>query len=109
MVNPHGPQQSSHTNNIAAPVLPLETGLVTFLMALSLILMPLPQHQSSQALDAMLLGATGFILFFAAKISLFLHGAWGTWGPAPMRLPYKLAYVTGYLLMVLSAIGLYRV
>lgn len=104
-----GPQESSQTTHFAVSALPLETGLVASAMALSLILVPLPQSPGSQAVDVMLLGLTGFVLFLVAKMSLILRGSWSTWGPSPMRLPFKLSYVTGYLLMVFSTIGLFTV
>jgi hypothetical protein len=101
MLNDPGKRQIAPTLGI-----PVEAALVATAMALTLVALPIPSKTVPLVDDAMLLGFSGFLLFFISKVSLFSRGVWATWGPTPMTLPFKLTYFLGYLMMVISVAGL---
>ena len=83
-------------------VLPVEIAVVAALMTLGVLFAPVTKNPSAALNETLLFGFLGFVLFIAAKISLYRSGHLATWGPSPMRLPFKLAYLSGYALMSIS-------
>ena len=106
MTSPPSDREINPAESIVVPLVPVEMALVTAAMALVLIAMPIPAGPVSHLNDLMLLGFSGFMLFFVAKISLFGRGIWASWGPAPMRPPFKLSYICGYSMMTIASVGL---
>ena len=88
------------------PFIPLEAALTGTAMVVGTLLVPASSGQADQHNDAMILAFAGFLLFIVAKISLVSRGYLSTWGPTPMRPPFKLSYITGYLLMAVGCIGM---
>ncbi len=63
-------------------------------------------HPERLLLDAAVIMAVGFMMYLAAKISLFVKGVWVSWGPRSMAVPFKVLYLLGIALMVLGAVML---
>ena len=84
-------------------VLPVEIAVVAALMTLGVLFAPVNENASTALNETLLFGFLGFVLFIAAKISLYRSGRLATWGPSRMRLPFKLAYLSGYALMGISS------
>ena len=88
------------------PFIPVEAALMGSLMTIATILVPPATETTTHANSLMLVGFSGFLLFLVAKFSLIPSGRMATWGPRPMRPPFKLAYVLGYLLMIAGGVAM---
>lgn len=96
-----GKQNNTEITDIQ-PFIPMEAALLGSVMAIVTILTPVQPGANIHLNSVMLLGFGGFLLFLIAKLSLISSGQMSTWGPGPMRVPFKISYVFGYLLMIVG-------
>ncbi|MCP4602085.1 MAG: hypothetical protein GY847_16475 [Proteobacteria bacterium] len=84
--------------------LPLETIFVVTAMMPTAFIVRYISQSVMVFVDAAVLSAMGFSLFFASKLSLFFQGQWITWGPTSITMLFKVMYFTGYTLMLLGVV-----
>ena len=88
----------------ALSAIPAEIAVVAALMTLTVLLIPV-ERTSAHVNVTLLVGFIGFLLFLISKISLIKAGRISTWGPSPMRTPFRPAYFIGYGLMISSSLA----
>ena len=98
----HSSIREIHDDAAESAVLPVEIAVVAALMTLGVLFAPVNAPPSVSLNETMLFGFIGFVLFIAAKVSLYRSGHLATWGPESMRPPFKIAYLFGYALMSIS-------
>lgn len=92
--------------NIYFAEIPYQIILVAFLL---IVATAVPRYVGNRDLvisDSLVLMATGFTMYLASKISLFVKGVWMSWGPGRMAAPFRILYVIGIALMAIGILVL---
>lgn len=80
----------------------LQLGLIALILPVAILVPNVLRHPQVFAVAAVLLCASGFILFSIAKFSLFKAGKYFTFGSSEMTPRHRVCYRVGYLLMIIA-------
>ena len=83
---------------------PILTVIVVIGLLAALVLPRYLNQPSRLYTDSAVLISIGFILVLLAKIHLISRGIMVSWGSSLMTRPYRVAYKTGYVLLIIGTI-----